>query len=240
MRRIDFPSPGRLQMSFRGKKFTSLFSVFGLMEIKAVGIKGGRGRNIAVAVTDEIRYQPSGDGSQADAVSLMSRGDEHSRHPVGVTDERLGIRGIGTNAAHSPDNAHILEAGHQMHSVFQQLLKALVGVAGLVAHKLTGKADDPQMLTDRFRLEKEPNIAITVELLTTGIDVPKICNLLFLRFLRSPVLFEQMLGRATRLCPHGGGFVAQYDDGRASLAAHETGGQPVPWRRHAVRGCRAA
>lgn len=67
--------------------------------------------------------------------------------------------------------------------------------------KITGKADDPQMLTDRFRLEKEPNIAITVELLTTGIDVPKICNLLFLRFLRSPVLFEQMLGRATRLCP---------------------------------------
>ena len=67
--------------------------------------------------------------------------------------------------------------------------------------KITGKADDPQMLTDRFRLEREPNIAITVELLTTGIDVPKICNLLYLRFLRSPVLFEQMLGRATRLCP---------------------------------------
>lgn len=41
---------------------------------------------------------------------------------------------------------------------------------------------------------------MTVDLLTTGVDVPKICNLVFLRRVNSRILFEQMLGRATRRC----------------------------------------
>jgi type I restriction enzyme R subunit len=41
---------------------------------------------------------------------------------------------------------------------------------------------------------------VTVDLLTTGIDVPEICNLVFLRRVNSRILFDQMLGRATRLC----------------------------------------
>ena len=40
-----------------------------------------------------------------------------------------------------------------------------------------------------------------MDLLTTGIDVPEITNLVFLRRVKSRILFEQMLGRATRLCP---------------------------------------
>jgi type I restriction enzyme R subunit len=53
----------------------------------------------------------------------------------------------------------------------------------------------------RSRNERNPNIAITVDLLTTGIDVPRIANLVFLRRVRSRILYEQMIGRATRLCP---------------------------------------
>lgn len=52
----------------------------------------------------------------------------------------------------------------------------------------------------KFKNEKFPNIAVTVDLLTTGIDVPSICNLIFLRRVRSRILYEQMLGRATRRC----------------------------------------
>lgn len=40
-----------------------------------------------------------------------------------------------------------------------------------------------------------------MDLLTTGIDVPEITNLVFLRRVKSRILFEQMVGRATRLCP---------------------------------------
>jgi type I restriction enzyme R subunit len=43
-------------------------------------------------------------------------------------------------------------------------------------------------------------VAVTVDLLTTGIDVPAIVNLVFLRRVKSRLLYEQMLGRATRLC----------------------------------------
>ncbi len=53
----------------------------------------------------------------------------------------------------------------------------------------------------RFKNETFPNIVVTVDLLTTGIDVEEIVNLVFLRRIRSRILYEQMLGRATRLCP---------------------------------------
>ena len=52
-----------------------------------------------------------------------------------------------------------------------------------------------------FKNETYPNIAVTVDLLTTGIDVPEITTLVFMRRIRSRILFEQMLGRGTRLCP---------------------------------------
>lgn len=66
--------------------------------------------------------------------------------------------------------------------------------------KITGRSYKPQELVTRFKNEKFPNIAVTVDLLSTGIDVPAISNLVFLRRIRSRILYEQMLGRATRRC----------------------------------------
>ncbi|MFI8379038.1 type I restriction-modification system endonuclease [Leeuwenhoekiella sp. NPDC079379] len=66
--------------------------------------------------------------------------------------------------------------------------------------KITGQAYDPDELVRRYKNEKFPNIAVTVDLLTTGIDVPAICNLVFLRRVSSRILYEQMIGRATRKC----------------------------------------
>ncbi|TSA12872.1 MAG: type I restriction-modification system endonuclease [Comamonadaceae bacterium] len=70
--------------------------------------------------------------------------------------------------------------------------------------KITGNADKPLDLIRRFKNERLPNVAVTVDLLTTGIDVPEICNLVFLRQVNSRILFDQMLGRATRLCDFDG------------------------------------
>lgn len=64
--------------------------------------------------------------------------------------------------------------------------------------KITGTADKPLQLIRRYRNERNPNVAVTVDLLSTGVDVPEICNLVFLRRVCSRILFEQMLGRATR------------------------------------------
>lgn len=66
--------------------------------------------------------------------------------------------------------------------------------------KITGTADKPIQLLRRYKNERLPNVAVTVDLLTTGVDIPKICNLVFLRRVRSRILYEQMVGRATRLC----------------------------------------
>lgn len=71
-----------------------------------------------------------------------------------------------------------------------------------VVQKITGAADRPAQLIRRYRNERLPSVAVTVDLLTTGIDVPEIVNLVFLRRVKSRILFEQMLGRATRLRPN--------------------------------------
>ena len=78
------------------------------------------------------------------------------------------------------------------------------GVSNDAVMKITGSVGDKSRVLDaikRFKNEKFPNIVVTVDLLTTGIDVPKIDKLVFLRRVKSRILFEQMLGRATRLCP---------------------------------------
>ncbi|MGY3745831.1 type I restriction-modification system endonuclease [Vagococcus salmoninarum] len=67
--------------------------------------------------------------------------------------------------------------------------------------KITGYLRNPDTAIKRFKNEKNPSIVVTVDLLTTGIDVPEIENLVFLRRVRSRILYDQMLGRATRLCP---------------------------------------
>jgi type I restriction enzyme R subunit len=66
--------------------------------------------------------------------------------------------------------------------------------------KITGQSDKVAQLIRQYKNERYPNIAITVDLLTTGIDVPKICNLVFMRRVKSRILYEQMVGRATRRC----------------------------------------
>nr|WP_040523649.1 type I restriction-modification system endonuclease [Aliiglaciecola lipolytica] len=66
--------------------------------------------------------------------------------------------------------------------------------------KITGQSDKVSQLIRQYKNERYPNIAITVDLLTTGIDVPTICNLVFMRRVKSRILYEQMIGRATRRC----------------------------------------
>ena len=75
---------------------------------------------------------------------------------------------------------------------------AVMKITGSVAG---GNKRKVQEAIKRFKNERFPSIAVTVDLLTTGIDVPEITTLVFMRRVKSRILFEQMLGRATRLCP---------------------------------------
>ena len=78
------------------------------------------------------------------------------------------------------------------------------GVSNEAIVKITGSVGNPKKVQEtikRFKNENYPSVAVTVDLLTTGIDVPEITTLVFMRRVKSRILFEQMLGRATRLCP---------------------------------------
>ena len=69
-----------------------------------------------------------------------------------------------------------------------------------VVKKITAASDHPQKLIRSFRNDIYPNVAVTVDLLTTGVDIPKVANIVFMRRVNSLILYEQMIGRATRLC----------------------------------------
>lgn len=89
-----------------------------------------------------------------------------------------------------------------------KILKEIYGQTGVdndAIMKITGSVGGGnkkkvQEVIKRFKNERFPSIAVTVDLLTTGIDVPEITTLVFMRRMKSRILFEQMLGRATRLC----------------------------------------
>jgi type I restriction enzyme, R subunit len=69
-----------------------------------------------------------------------------------------------------------------------------------MVERITGSVDQPLKKIRRYKNDAFPTIAVTVDLLTTGVDVPPIVNLVFLRMVSSRILFEQMKGRATRRC----------------------------------------
>jgi type I restriction enzyme R subunit len=73
---------------------------------------------------------------------------------------------------------------------------------GLFARVITFEIAYAQTLIDDFSiLGKPPHIAISVDMLDTGIDVPEVVNLVFFKLVRSKTKFWQMVGRGTRLCP---------------------------------------
>ncbi len=72
---------------------------------------------------------------------------------------------------------------------------------GHFARVVTYKTEYAQSLIDDFsKKDKAPHIAVSVDMLDTGIDVPEVLNLVFFKPVRSKTKFWQMLGRGTRLC----------------------------------------
>ena len=57
------------------------------------------------------------------------------------------------------------------------------------------------LIDDFSNKDKMPQIAVSVDMLDTGIDIPEILNLVFFKKVRSKTKFCQMIGRGTRLCP---------------------------------------
>ena len=57
-----------------------------------------------------------------------------------------------------------------------------------------------EMFVDKYE-EHEPQIAVSVDMMDTGVDAPRVVNLVFFKQVKSSTKFWQMIGRGTRLCP---------------------------------------
>jgi type I restriction enzyme R subunit len=69
------------------------------------------------------------------------------------------------------------------------------------AFQCTQKSGGAAFVSDLRKSVSSHFIACTVELLSTGVDVPCVRNIVFLKYVTSPIAFHQMLGRGTRLDP---------------------------------------
>ncbi len=118
--------------------------------------------------------------------------------------ERLMVDGIKV-AGGDRLGKTIIFAKNQRHAefIYQRFIANYPHLDnGNFARVITHDVKYAQSLIDDFSIkDKAPHIAISVDMLDTGIDVPECANLVFFKLVRSKTKFWQMLGRGTRLCP---------------------------------------
>ena len=114
---------------------------------------------------------------------LMTRG-----HTVAGGDR------LGKTIVFAKNNAHANFVAERFNANYPHY-------AGQFARVITYQTEYAQSLIDDFSVkDKAPHIAISVDMLDTGIDVPEVVNLVFFKIVRSKAKFWQMVGRGTRLC----------------------------------------
>ena len=99
----------------------------------------------------------------------------------------------------------IIFAKNSKHAAFiqERFDKNYPHYAGHFARVIDYKTEYAQSLIDNFSdATNEPHIAISVDMLDTGIDIPEVVNLVLFKIVRSKTKFWQMIGRGTRLCPN--------------------------------------
>ncbi len=109
----------------------------------------------------------------------------------------------------------IIFAANQNHAEFivKRFNAKFPEYAGKFCQVIHNKVKSPQTLIDEFSTaNKMPQIAVSVDMLDTGIDIPECVNLVFFKRVRSKAKFWQMIGRGTRLCPDlfGPGYDKQF------------------------------
>ncbi len=177
-------------------------------ELSRSGIRWRAGEEVSVYNVSrsqvELFETPDDLGFEVDAFNRAVITENFNRVVCAALAEHIDPAEPGKTLVFAATDAHA-------DMVVRLLTEAFEARYGQVEHgtvaKITGAADDPAALLLRYKNERRPVVAVTVDLLTTGVDVPEIVNLVFLRRVRSRILYEQMLGRATRLRPdlHGPG-----------------------------------
>ncbi len=111
--------------------------------------------------------------------------------------------GLKVNAGDKLGKTIIFAENHREAEVIVERFDALYGNRGRDFCKLIdSRVEDALSLIDRLgERDSMPQIAVSVDMLDTGIDVPDVLNLVFFKKMRSKIKFLQMVGRGTRLSP---------------------------------------
>jgi type I restriction enzyme R subunit len=134
--------------------------------------------------------------------------EEFNKKVHTVEFNRVVAEVIATEVPPNKPGKTLLFATRDDHAdiLVNELRKALEAEHGPQPHdlvqKITGSVDDPSDKIRRFRNDPHPKYVVTVDLLTTGVDIPEICTLVFVRRVNSRILYDQMIGRATRRADH--------------------------------------
>ena len=117
--------------------------------------------------------------------------------------EELMENGIKTDAGDKIGKT-IIFAYNQAHAqfiiqTFDEMYPHLKG--GFCARIICTDSKVRQTIADFEKPDHNPFIAVSVDMLDTGVDVPEVVNLVFFKKIMSKIKFNQMIGRGTRLCP---------------------------------------
>jgi type I restriction enzyme R subunit len=112
--------------------------------------------------------------------------------------------GLCDATGQSPGKSIVFARNHQHAMLLAQVFDEMYPQYGGRFCKVIDNYDPrAEQLIDDFKgADDELTIAISVDMLDTGIDIPEILNLVFAKPVKSPVKFWQMIGRGTRLCPN--------------------------------------
>lgn len=150
---------------------------------------------------DELDWGEDGPPDEVDSGEL----NQHlfNASTVDLVLGKLMSEGYRVNAGEDLGKT-IIFAKNQAHADFilQRFNIGWPEHAGKTAAVITHGTSHAESLIDKFSSANEnPRIAISVDMLDTGIDVPEVLNLVFFKPVMSKSKFWQMIGRGTRLCP---------------------------------------
>ena len=150
------------------------------------------------------------DGSDLSGLELgYGTGGKYSRTVInkGTIDAMLGDlmqNGLKIDAGDKIGKTFIFAKSHKEAEVIVERFQSMYGHLGADFCKLIdSQVEENQRLIDAFsERDKLPQIAVSVDMLDTGIDVPDAINLVFFKSIGSKIKFMQMVGRGTRLSPN--------------------------------------
>ena len=174
-------------------------------EVKTSFISGGIRRD-ELTPEEQARYDAAFEDGDIPDYIAESKIDKNvfATHTIKMVLDDLMTRGIKTNGGDKLGKT-IIFAENKKHAqlIVEQFDKMYPHYKGHFAKRVVCDDDYAQTIIDEFKIaDKEPQIAVSVDMMDTGIDVPEVVNLVFFKKVRSKVKFWQMIGRGTRLCPN--------------------------------------